>query len=167
MKDVKEVSFLTSTGLLRDIQKLKKRLLEISDLLFQLNRRENIVSNDIFLKAILADNSFFSFAFVEGKIVGIAQVLLCRTLTGTKISVENVVVDVRYQKQGIGIGMMQHLNNQLELSEKEEADAEWFLTNSPERETSGFYKRYGFKECRTNVYKVKHTHNDFVRSISK
>ena len=87
----------------------------------------------------------------EGAIVGTLTLVAFRIPTGVGAWIEDVVVDERARRRGVGEALM---NNAIRLAEEIGA-RHVNLTSRPERETANrLYKRLGFEERETNVYRL-------------
>lgn len=98
-----------------------------------------------------ADTVLF-VARVDGAIVGSLTLALYRIPTGLKAWIEDVVVDHAARSHGVG-----RLLNEAALAEAKSRGAkDVSLTSRPSRKAANrLYKRIGFEERETNVYRYK------------
>ena len=102
------------------------------------------------LKAVIDDdNSVLFVASDGGKIVGCATLCVFHSPTGTKASVEDVVVDEENQGRGIGRALMECVLNRA----RSLAPIELHLTSKPARvAANALYQTLGFVRKETNAY---------------
>ncbi len=87
----------------------------------------------------------------EGRLTGMASLVITPQLTGRKGRVEDVVVDANHRGQGLGTRLMA---NVLALAAREGLDS-LELTSRPEREAANaLYRNMGFGLRQTNVYRI-------------
>lgn len=85
----------------------------------------------------------------KGDIVGILTLAIYRVPTGIRSVIEDVVVDEKVRKQGIGEALLLHA---IELA-KEAGASGVALTSNPRREAANaLYQSIGFKRRETNAY---------------
>ncbi len=85
-----------------------------------------------------------------GEIVGLATLVLYRVPTGMRAIIEDVVVDEKARGRGIGEALMRACLDQAELA----GCPQVMLTSNPGREAANrLYKRMGFEQRKTNVYR--------------
>jgi ribosomal protein S18 acetylase RimI-like enzyme len=85
----------------------------------------------------------------KGDIVGILTLAIYRVPTGIRSVIEDVVVDEKVRKQGIGEALLLHA---IELA-KEAGASGVALTSNPKREAANaLYQSIGFKRRETNAY---------------
>jgi ribosomal protein S18 acetylase RimI-like enzyme len=87
----------------------------------------------------------------DGRIVGMATLVIYRIFTGVKAWIEDVVVDEKARRQGIGEALCRHM-----IHEARELDVETIdLTSRPSREAANrLYQKLGFEKRDTNVYRL-------------
>jgi len=86
------------------------------------------------------------------EIVGAAVLVLFRIPTGVSARIEDVVVDERLRRKGIGEALTRHALERARL-----AGAPWVdLTSNPARlDANRLYQRMGFEPRQTNLYRYK------------
>ena len=85
----------------------------------------------------------------KGDIVGILTLAIYRVPTGIRSVIEDVVVDEKVRKRGIGEALLLHA---IELA-KEAGASGVALTSNPRREAANaLYQSTGFKRRETNAY---------------
>jgi ribosomal protein S18 acetylase RimI-like enzyme len=88
----------------------------------------------------------------EGSIVGTLTLVVFRIPTGVGAWIEDVVVDERARRQGVGEALM---TAAIRLAEDSGA-RHLNLTSRPEREAANrLYRRVGFDERETTVYRLR------------
>ena len=88
----------------------------------------------------------------SGEIVGILTLTIYRVPTGLRSIVEDVVVDEKARRQGIGEGLLLHA---IELARAAGASGV-ALTSNPRREAANrLYQSLGFQRRETNAYYFK------------
>lgn len=88
----------------------------------------------------------------HGEIVGVLSLALYRVPTGLRSIVEDVVVDERMRRQGIGEALVRHA---IELAREAGADGV-ALTSNPQREAANrLYQSMGFQLRKTNAFYYK------------
>lgn len=85
----------------------------------------------------------------RGQIVGILSLTIYRVPTGTRSIVEDIVVDQKARRMGIGEGLVRHA---IELARQAGANGV-SLTSNPQREAANqLYLSLGFELRKTNPY---------------
>ena len=102
------------------------------------------------LKAVIDDdNSVLFVASDGGKIVGCATLCVFHSPTGSKASIEDVVVHDEYRGRGIGRALMECVLNRA----RSLAPIELHLTSKPARvAANALYQTLGFVRKETNAY---------------
>lgn len=102
---------------------------------------------------MLRSGSAFMIAAKDGKkVIGMATLVLFRIPVGWRARVEDVVVDENYRGQGLGEKILKEL---VKLARRKKAPR-IDLTSNPKREGAiKLYKKMGFEEADTNVYRLK------------
>ena len=102
------------------------------------------------LKIVQSEASTVFIAESEGKIVGSLTLALFYIPTGLRAWIEDVVVDESARGQGVGEALNQAAINHAQSAGAKTVD----LTSRPSREAANrLYKRIGFVERSTNVYR--------------
>ena len=87
----------------------------------------------------------------DGPILGTLTLVVFRIPTGVGAWIEDVVVDERARRRGVGEALM---NTAIRLAEGSGA-RHVNLTSRPEREAANrLYRRLGFEERETNIYRL-------------
>ena len=87
----------------------------------------------------------------EGRIIGCATLCVFHTPTGTKASIEDVVVSSAYRGQHLGKQLMEYALEQA----KAYAPIELHLTSNPKRVAANkLYQSIGFQKKETNCYQM-------------
>jgi ribosomal protein S18 acetylase RimI-like enzyme len=89
---------------------------------------------------------------LDNEIVGAATLVLFRIPTGLRARIEDVVVDERARRQGVGEAL-----TRAALERAHQAGASWVdLTSNPARLVANrLYQRMGFEPRATNLYRFK------------
>lgn len=147
------------------IQPLRERLetkdvRDICRLIHQLS--PNSREKDLFIKVVvrfkeMAEQEHTLIVvkrdLLSGRIIGMASLICFQQLTGFVGQIEDVVVDKRHRKQGIGEALVACLI--------EQAKEKWHvkhvdLTSNPTRtEANALYQKMGFQKRDTNAYRLK------------
>lgn len=123
---------------------------DIKYLMSQLSAR--CVFTETQLSATLNDSNCRMYViFADGHIIACATLCVFHSPTGTKASVEDVVVASEYRGQQLGRQLIEHV-----LAEAEKlAPIELHLTSNPKRVVAnGLYQSLGFKKKETNSYRM-------------
>ena len=134
------------------ITKFTERLFEaLATLLPQLSSSATIPSMEYLEKMLSNENIYLFVAEYEDVIVGMLTLVVVDIPTGRKAWIEDVVVDS--EARGIHIGQT--------LVERAKAEAsslgatKVYLTSNPSRKAAhALYKKCGFEEYNTTVFKV-------------
>ena len=87
----------------------------------------------------------------EGRIIGCATLCISHSPTGTKASIEDVVVSSAYRGQHLGKQLMEYVLEQA----KTYAPIELHLTSNPMRVAANkLYQSLGFQKKKTNCYQM-------------
>lgn len=123
--------------------------LQIVQLMQQLSSR--CVFTEAYLHATIDDPNSHLFVLThEQRIIGCATLCLFHSPTGTKASVEDVVVASDYRGQHLGRELMAHLMSQA----RQYAPIDLHLTSKPTRiAANNLYQSLGFQRKETNVYR--------------
>jgi ribosomal protein S18 acetylase RimI-like enzyme len=89
---------------------------------------------------------------LDNQIAGAAVLVLFRIPTGLRARIEDVVVDERLRRRGIGEAL-----TRAALEQARSAGAPWVdLTSNPNRQAANrLYQRMGFEPRLTNLYRYK------------
>jgi len=137
--EIKELNCFTE----EQYENMKQLMSELSDRLV-------LTKNDLMM--VLKDDNCHLFVVVEeGQIVGSATLCVFHAPSGTKASIEDVVVASAYRGHHMGKRLVEHL---LDVA-KRYAPMEIQLTSKPARVVANrMYQTLGFKQKETNCYKM-------------
>lgn len=124
---------------------------DLKQLMSELSDRVNLTQTDLML--VLKDSNCHLYVVLEseGRIIGCATLCVFHSPTGTKASVEDVVVSSAYRGQHLGKQLMEYV---LEQS-KTYAPIELHLTSNPKRVAANhLYQSLGFQKKETNCYQM-------------
>lgn len=141
MKDNMTISLLTNPS--------HTDFADLAGLLGQLDGQVLTVSA---LDSVLVDPDVILYVAREGgRIVGCAELVVFRTLSGLMGRVEDVVVSDEHRGQGIGRQLVEHVIDQARLLEIGQLQ----LTSQPKRvAANALYRKLGFVLKETNCYKL-------------
>lgn len=116
----------------------------------QLSDRVNFTQTDLML--VLKDSNCHLYVILDGeRIVGCATLCVFHSPTGTKGSIEDVVVSSAYRGQHLGKRLMEYVLEQA----KKFAPIELHLTSNPMRVAANhLYQSLGFQKKETNCYQL-------------
>ncbi len=102
--------------------------------------------------AVLEDANCHLYAIEEEEhVIGCASLCVFHSPSGTKASIEDVVVSSAYRGQHLGKQLMEYVIEQA----KAFSPIELHLTSAPKRvEANGLYKSMGFQKKETNTYRL-------------
>lgn len=114
----------------------------------QLSDRVNFTQTDLIL--VLKDSNCHLYVVLDGeRIIGCATLCVFHSPTGTKASIEDVVVSSAYRGQHLGKQLMEYVLEQA----KTYAPMELHLTSNPMRVAANkLYQSLGFQKKETNCY---------------
>lgn len=141
---------------------------DLKQLMSELSDRVNFTQTD--LLSVLKDSNCHLYVFlecltpgpssssaklrtgaVEGRIIGCATLCVFHSPTGTKASIEDVVVSSSYRGQHLGKQLMEYVLQQA----KAYAPVELHLTSNPMRVAANkLYQSIGFQKKETNCYQM-------------
>ena len=126
------------------------QLEEIKSLLSQLSDR--VIFSESELMMVLKDtNSHLYVILNDEHIVGCATLCIFHSPTGTKASIEDVVVSSDYRGQHLGKKLMEFVLDQAQQF----APIELHLTSNPKRIAANkLYQSLGFQKKETNCYRM-------------
>ena len=123
---------------------------DLKQLMTELSDRVNFTQSDLML--VLRDCNCHLYVILDGEhIVGCATLCIFHSPTGTKASVEDVVVSSAYRGQHLGKQLMKYVLEQA----KAFAPIELHLTSNPMRVAANkLYQSIGFQKKETNCYQM-------------
>lgn len=123
---------------------------DLTQLMTELSDRVNVTQSDLML--VLRDCNCHLYVILDGEhIVGCATLCIFHSPTGTKASIEDVVVSSAYRGQHIGKQLMEYVLEQA----KAFAPIELHLTSNPMRVAANkLYQSIGFQKKETNCYQM-------------
>lgn len=149
---------------------------DLTQLMFELSDRVNFTQTDLML--VLKDSNSHLYVILdilplspssssakhrtgagEGRIIGCATLCVFHSPTGTKASIEDVVVSSAYRGQHLGKQLMEYVLDQA----KAYAPVELHLTSNPMRVAANkLYKSLGFQKKETNCYQMMITDEQYI-----
>lgn len=123
---------------------------DLKHLMSELSERVNFTQTDLML--VLKDTNSHLYAILDDEhIVGCATLCIFHSPTGTKASIEDVVVSSDYRGQHLGKKLMEFVLDQA----RQFAPIELHLTSNPKRVAANkLYQSLGFQKKETNCYKM-------------
>ena len=123
---------------------------DLTQLMTELSDRVNFTQSDLML--VLRDCNCHLYVIQDGEhIVGCATLCVFHSPTGTKASIEDVVVSSAYRGQHLGKRLMEYVLEQA----KAYAPIELHLTSNPMRVAANkLYQSLGFQRKETNCYQM-------------
>lgn len=124
---------------------------DLKQLMSELSDRVNFTQTDLML--VLKDSNSHLYVILEGegRIIGCATLCVSHSPTGTKASIEDVVVSSAYRGQHLGKQLMEYVMVQA----NEYAPIELHLTSNPMRVAANkLYQSLGFQRKETNCYQM-------------
>lgn len=123
---------------------------DLKQLMTELSDRVNFTQSDLML--VLRDCNCHLYVILDGEhIVGCATLCIFHSPTGTKASIEDVVVSSAYRGQHLGKQLMEYVLEQA----KAFAPIELLLTSNPMRVAANkLYQSLGFQRKETNCYQM-------------
>lgn len=123
---------------------------DLKQLLSELSDRVNFTQTDLML--VLKDSNCHMYVILDGeRIVGCATLCIFHSPTGTKASIEDVVVSSAYRGQHLGKQLMEYVLEQA----KAYAPIVLHLTSNPMRVAANhLYQSIGFQKEETNCYQL-------------
>ncbi|MBT3382377.1 MAG: GNAT family N-acetyltransferase [Prolixibacteraceae bacterium] len=126
-------------------------IIAFNELIPQLNEESKTPSKDYLDEIINSKNSYI-FLAEEEKIVGTLTLIINQMPSGKKAWIEDVVVNSKMRGRGIGEKLIEFA---VEFAKKHEI-SKIDLSSKPERiAANNLYKKLGFKQRETNVYRLK------------
>ena len=123
---------------------------DLRQLMAELSDRVNFTQTDLMM--VLRDENCHLYAILDGEhIVGCVTLCVFHSPTGTKASIEDVVVSSAYHGQHLGKQLMEYVMEQA----KAFAPIELHLTSNPMRVAANkLYQSIGFQKKETNCYQM-------------
>lgn len=123
---------------------------DLKQLLSELSDRVNFTQTDLML--VLKDSNCHMYVILDSEqIIGCASLCVFHSPTGTKASIEDVVVSSAYRGQYLGKKLMEYVLEQA----KAYAPVELHLTSNPMRVAANhLYQSIGFQKKETNCYQM-------------
>jgi len=127
------------------------RAYEVPDLVSQyeilmrvLHGEDFSCSNEAFDELLKSQSEVLVFVIYEGAVLATAQASFIHTFPRRQAIVNNVVVEPKYHGLGLGKILMARVQQEAEARWCDAAGLRIWLTNSPDKENSGFYEKLGF-----------------------
>ena len=136
---------------IRELQNYTQAQFEdLKQLMSELSDRVNFAQSDLML--VLRDCNCHLYVILDGEhIVGCATLCIFHSPTGTKASIEDVVVSSAYRGQHLGKQLMEYVLEQAKAC----APIELHLTSNPMRVAANqLYQSLGFQKKETNCYQM-------------
>lgn len=123
---------------------------DLKQLMSELSDRVNFTQTDLML--VLKDSNCHLYVVLDGeRVIGCATLCVFHSPTGTKASIEDVVVSSYYRGQHLGKQLMEYVLEQA----KAYAPIELHLTSNPKRVAANkLYQSLGFQKKETNCYQM-------------
>ena len=123
---------------------------DLKQLMSELSYRVNFAQTDLML--VLKDSNCHLYVIFDSeRIIGCATLCIFHSPTGTKASIEDVVVSSAYRGQHLGKQLMEYVLEQA----KAFAPIELHLTSNPMRVAANkLYQSIGFQKKETNCYQM-------------
>lgn len=123
---------------------------DLKQLMSELSDKVNLTQTGLML--VLRDSNSHLYVILDGEhIVGCATLCIFHSPTGTKASIEDVVVSSAYRGQHLGKQLMEYVLEQA----KAFAPIELHLTSNPMRVAANkLYQSIGFQKKETNCYRL-------------
>lgn len=128
----------------------QSQLEEIKSLMSQLSDR--VIFSETGLMMVLKDTSCHLYVILEeDHVIGCATLCIFHSPTGTKASIEDVVVSSDHRGQHLGKKLMEFVLDQA----RQLAPIELHLTSNPKHvATNKLYQFLGFQKKETNCYRM-------------
>jgi len=127
---------------------------EINNLLAQLHANPRMLSDEDVRNLIenQANRFFVARKSAGDKIVGMLTLAILDAPSAKKGLLEDIVVDSKYRRKGIGEKLISTAINQ---ARKEEVYCIDFTSRQERIEANNLYQKLGFQKRNTNVYRIK------------
>lgn len=145
-----------------EIQKLhnytQAQFEDLKQLMSELSDRVNFTQTDLML--VLKDTNCHLYVILESeRIIGCATLCVFHSPTGTKASIEDVVVSSAYRGQHLGKQLMEYVLEQAKayatMDSTGSPTIELHLTSNPMRVAANkLYQSLGFQKKETNCYQM-------------
>lgn len=133
------------TEYLPEIEEAVKRLVAQLDTEFQ-----PLTTEDLRMM-IASDSTHLYLSYSGDTITGMVTLITYRIPYKMKAWIEDIVVDTKYRRQGIGEALMHHMMHEAKKYKVKSLN----LTSNPAREGANkLYLRLGFEKRETNVYRL-------------
>lgn len=130
----------------------QKALNEMNALVYQLSERLPKCSMELLTKIVADKNIELWVARDDDTIVGMATLAVVVIPEGERAQIEDVVVDEKYRRQGLG----KQLSEKLIARARERKIGSISLSSRADREAANkLYQKLGFEQWPTNVYRLK------------
>lgn len=131
---------------------------DLKQLIAELSDRVNLTQTDLML--VLKDSNSHLYVILESEhIIGCATLCVFHSPTGTKASIEDVVVSSAYRGQHLGKQLMEYVLEQAKeyapMDSTDSPTVELHLTSNPMRVAANkLYQSLGFQRKETNCYQM-------------
>lgn len=131
---------------------------DLKQLMSELSDRVSLTQTNLLM--VLKDSNCHLYVILDGeRVMGCATLCVFHSPTGTKASVEDVVVSSAYRGQHLGKQLMEYVLEQA----KAYAPIELHLTSNPIRVAANkLYQSLGFKKKETNCYQMMITDEQYI-----
>ena len=131
---------------------------DLKQLMSELSDRVSLTQTNLLM--VLKDSNRHLYVILDGeRVMGCATLCVFHSPTGTKASVEDVVVSSAYRGQHLGKQLMEYVLEQA----KAYAPIELHLTSNPIRVAANkLYQSLGFKKKETNCYQMMITDEQYI-----
>ena len=131
---------------------------DLKQLMSELSDRVSLTQTNLLM--VLKDSNCHLYVILDGeRVMGCATLCVFHSPTGTKASVEDVVVSSAYRGQHLGKQLMEYVLEQA----KAYAPIELHLTSNPIRAAAKkLYQSLGFKKKETNCYQMMITDEQYI-----
>ena len=118
----------------------------------QLTTNPMILTEEMFRRLLVSENSHLFFLMKDEQIAGMLTVGIYHSPTGGKAWIEDVVVDETFRGQGLSKLLVAHA---IEFTQSQGIPS-LMLTSNPKRIAANkLYQTMGFERKETNVYRMK------------
>lgn len=136
------------------MQVTEKDVVDINGLLSQLSKNALPLNFDQLVE--ITEQKNFTVAIVRisatQQIIGMGSGILVQTLMGSKVLIEDVIVDKEHRGQKLGERIIEKLIEYAQQNKAKYIE----LTSKPARKAANeLYKKLGFRKRKTNVYRLE------------